>query len=235
MSDLDERPSAGAAQQPPGLAAVLFDMDGLLVDSEELWFAAEAAVMAGLGATWEPADQAVLVGGPIERTTAYMLAKSGASVPAEVVAEELLARMEALLRAELRWRPGARRLLHEVHAAGVPAGLVSSSQRRIMEAVLVGVGAEHFAVTVSGDDVTRAKPAPEPYLLAASRLGVDPARCVVLEDSPTGTAAGLAAGCVTVAVPSIVDIPPGPGLTVVRSLTELDVGHLRALVRAAPV
>jgi beta-phosphoglucomutase-like phosphatase (HAD superfamily) len=96
--------------------------------------------------------------------------------------------------------------------------------------VLDAVGREHFAVTVAGDEVTRTKPDPEPYLTAAARLGAEPRRCVVLEDSPSGLAAAEAAGCVTVAVPSLVPVPPAPGRTVVSSLRELDLSRLAALV-----
>jgi beta-phosphoglucomutase-like phosphatase (HAD superfamily) len=125
-------------------------------------------------------------------------------------------------------------LLAEIAAAGVPSALVSSSHRVMVDVVLdsIGhsIGHRYFPVTVAGNEVTATKPAPEPYLVAAARLGVDPTRCVVLEDSPTGVASGEAAGCLTVAVPSIAPIPAVNGRVVVSSLTELDLGRLRSLV-----
>ena len=112
-----------------------------------------------------------------------------------------------LRRGPVHWMPGARRLLEETSAAGVPRALVSSSLRVVVDAVLDAIGREHLPVTVSGDDVARTKPYPDPYLLAARTLGVDPADCVALEDSATGAASARAAGCYTVAVPSLADDP----------------------------
>jgi HAD superfamily hydrolase (TIGR01509 family) len=127
--------------------------------------------------------------------------------------------------------PGARELLAEVAAAGVPYGLVTSSERPVMEAVLARLEVR-FPVTVCGDDVSRSKPDPEPYLLAAAKVGADPRQCAALEDSPNGVAAAEAAGCLTVAVPSMVPIPPAGSRLVVRSLTELSLDRLRALAGA---
>jgi HAD superfamily hydrolase (TIGR01509 family) len=216
-------------------AAVLFDMDGLLVDTEHTWFRAETEVMARLGGPWGPEHQQVLVGGPLPATVRYMRDLAGSDVPPETVARWLLADMAARLRRGVTYRPGARELLHALRVAGVPCGLVSASYRTLMDAVLAAVGDHHFAVTVAGDEVVRTKPHPEPYLTAAAALGLAPRRCVVLEDSPTGVAAAEAAGCVTVAVPSVAPIAPAPGRTVVRSLVELDPHRLGALVPAARV
>ncbi|HXA59121.1 MAG TPA: HAD family hydrolase, partial [Streptosporangiaceae bacterium] len=93
-----------------------------------------------------------------------------------------------------------------------------------------GIGREHFTITLAGDEVTHPKPDPEPYLTAARLLGVDPARCVALEDSPTGVASAEGAGCVTVAIPSVAPIPHAPGRTVLTSLTQIDLPGLAALI-----
>ena len=127
-------------------------------------------------------------------------------------------------------RPGAEALLDDLVAAGVPCALVSSSPRRLVDAVLASVGGDHFTTTIAGDEVPRTKPDPDPYLQAARQLGVEPSRCVVLEDSPVGVAAAEAAGCVVIAVPFVVPIEPGPRRHVVGSLTELDAVRLRDLV-----
>lgn len=213
-----------------GPHAVLFDMDGLLIDSESVWLEVESEVMAWLGGEWTPAHQERLVGGSLYVAVDLMLELTGADVPREEVGRRMLDGMAERLGACVPMMPGAKDLLAEVRAAGVTAALVSSSHRRLIEPVLDAVGREHFALSVAGDEVTRTKPHPEPYLTAAARLGADPARCVVLEDSPNGVAAAEAAGCVTVAVPGLLPIPPAPGRTVVASLREMDLERLRSLV-----
>jgi HAD superfamily hydrolase (TIGR01509 family) len=125
--------------------------------------------------------------------------------------------------------PGAEQLLAEAEAAGLPRALVSSSLRVVVDAVLDAIGRDHFAVTVSGDDVERLKPFPDPYLLAARGLGVAPEDCVAFEDSETGATSARAAGCVTVVVPSLVPVPEGVAHYQFASLTELDLAALSGL------
>jgi HAD superfamily hydrolase (TIGR01509 family) len=221
--------SPAPAAEPGTLAAVLFDMDGLLVDSEPLWFEVESTVMGRLGGPWGPADQAALVGGSLPRSVDYLLAKATRPASREAVAGWMVGGMVELLTSRpLHVMPGARELLSEVSQAGVPYALVTSSEEAIMEAVLNQLDVA-FPVTVSGDDVSNSKPDPEPYLLAAKRLGVDPHYCVAIEDSPNGVAAAEAAGCLMVAVPSVVPIPAENGRLVVKSLSELSLDRLRSL------
>jgi HAD superfamily hydrolase (TIGR01509 family) len=211
------------------LRGVLFDMDGLLVDSEPIWFEVESSVMSRLGGSWDESDQAALVGGSLQRSLDYLLAKASRPVSRDVVAGWMVDGMVELLGTRpLRVMPGARELLAEVDAAGVPYGLVTSSERPVMEAVL-GRLSVTFPITVCGDDVSNSKPDPEPYLMAAAKLGADPRRCVALEDSPNGVAAAEAAGCLTVAVPSLVPIPAENGRLVVTSLAELNLDRLYRL------
>jgi len=216
-----------------GLAAVLFDMDGLLVDTEPLWFETETEVMGRLGTQWTKQDQEALLGGSMERTVGYLLAKATRPAsPRDIerwMTEGMLDRVRAG-RVELR--PGARELLAEVAAAGLPYALVTSSERPLAEAVLAGTGFR-FPVTVCGDDVSTTKPDPAPYLLAAKLLEVMPASCVALEDSLNGVASATAAGCAVVAVPSFVDIPPAPGRLVVGSLLDVSIATLRDLAEQA--
>jgi HAD superfamily hydrolase (TIGR01509 family) len=208
---------------------VLFDMDGLLVDTEPLWFETEADVMARLGAPWGPEDQQQLLGGSMERTVDYLLARATRPAPPADVARWM---MDGMLRRAAQGRvvvrPGARELLAEVAAAGVPHALVTGSQRPFTEAVLASTGFR-FPVTVTADDVTRTKPDPEPYLLAAKLLDADPGQCVAVEDSPNGIASATGAGCRVVAVPSLLPIPPAAGRLVVPSLREVTLDTLRAL------
>jgi HAD superfamily hydrolase (TIGR01509 family) len=212
-----------------GLEAVLFDMDGLLVDTEPLWFETEAEVMARLGAPWTKADQERLLGGSMEHTVGYLLSKATRPAPPAEVARWM---MDGMLRraaaGRVIIRPGARELLAEVAAAGLPYALVTGSQREFTDAVTASTGLT-FTVTVTGDDVTRPKPDPEPYLLAAKLLDAAPERCVALEDSPSGVASATGAGCLVVAVPSLLPVPPGPGRLVANSLREISLATLRAL------
>jgi HAD superfamily hydrolase (TIGR01509 family) len=217
-------------QPDNALQAVLFDMDGLLVDTEGLWFEVEAAAMAELGYRLGPEHAERVVGGPMNRVVRYMIEVCDADVSPGELEGMIITGMVAALRRGVALQPGAKDLLTEVAAEHVPCALVSSSHRAMMEAVLNSVGRQYFPVTVAGDEVRQLKPSPEPYLTAAARLGVDPAHCVALEDSPTGVASAEAAGCVMVAVPSVAPIPATDGRLVVDSLEELTLARLRALV-----
>ncbi len=226
-------PIESAPSAPPGrseLQGVLFDMDGLLVDSEPLWFEVECAVMARLDGQWSQADQRALIGGSLPRTVSYLLDRAVRPASREEVGRWLVDGMTSLLMSRpLTALPGAGDLLAEVRAAGVPHALVTSSERPIMDAVLLRLGVT-FDATVCADDVIRGKPDPEPYLLAARRLGADPRWCVALEDSPNGVASAEAAGCGLIAVPSLVPILPRPGRVVAGSLSQVSLAMLRDLV-----
>jgi HAD superfamily hydrolase (TIGR01509 family) len=216
------------------LQAVLFDMDGLVVDTEHAWLEVEHAVADWLGAPWGPEHQAALVGGSLEATSAYLAVRADREVAAAEIAERLLTGMvDRVRRFGASERPGARRLVAEVHRAGLPSALVSASHRVLVDAVLTATGLV-FDATVAGDEVRRTKPAPDPYLRAAESLGADPWRCVALEDSPNGLASAEAAGCVTIGVPSVVPLLPAAGRWIVASLADLTVDRLREFATLAP-
>jgi HAD superfamily hydrolase (TIGR01509 family) len=217
------------------LQAVLFDMDGTLVDTERNWFATETAVMAELGFTLTARHAEDLLGSPMERAVAYLLAVSGLDVPPSELERRINTGMVAQLRDGVDLRPGAKRLLAELDDAGVPCALVTASQRVIVDAVLPSIGAHHFRFTLAGDEIANTKPHPDPYLTAARRLDAEPRTCVVVEDSPTGIASGEAAGCVMLAVPSMTPIPHAAGRTVVESLESVDLDFLRDLTYAHAV
>lgn len=216
------------------MQAVFFDMDGLLVDTEKVWLAVETEVAERLGGSWGPEHSERLVGGSLAATAAYLVRVTGTTATPAEVAELLLEGVLRRLAQGVAPMPGALELLAEVRRAGVPAGLVTSSVRPIADAVLAAVGRARFDTVVTGDEVARPKPDPEPYLTAARRLGVDPGRCVALEDSPNGVTAATAAGCRVVAVPSVLPIPSAPGRLVVPSLRDVSLDTLRDLA-ARPV
>jgi len=207
----------------------MFDMDGLLIDSEPVWFQAETAVMTRLGGHWAEEDQQLLVGGSMELTVGYLLSKATRPAEPAVVARWLVEEMERLLTTlPVPVLPGAVDLVAEVRAAGLPYALVTSSEPEIVAAVLARLGTGLFPVVVCAADVATAKPDPEGYLLAAAKLGVEPSRCIALEDSPNGVAAAGAAGYRVVAVPSVVGVPDRPGLVVLSSLAGTGLAELTA-------
>jgi beta-phosphoglucomutase-like phosphatase (HAD superfamily) len=218
------------------LGAVLFDMDGLLVDTEPLWTIAEHELAARLGGEFTPEMKAAMIGMGIDTAVPVLLEMLGRPDVDPWAAGELMVGRVAELFGEpgaVVNQPGAEELLNSIAEAGIPAALVSSSFRVLMDPVLGVLGHHRFAVTVAGDEVTRRKPDPDPYLRAASLLQVPPARCVVLEDSTSGAQAGLAAGCPVVFVPSMPAMPPVPAATTVGSLHDVTLDLLDALAAAA--
>lgn len=226
--------TAGPTAQGPGLGAVLFDMDGLLIDSEPFWTVAEQDLARSVGAAWTPELKAECIGKRIDVTVPIMLAGLGQPVTLDSVAAAsgmLMKRMTELFAERLPVMPGVRELLDDLAGNGVPCALVSSSHRVLVDACLRALVGHPFSVSIAGDEVERAKPDPQPYLLAAAGLGVDPARCVVLEDSAAGAQAGVAAGSATVLIPSATVPPPtNGGWTELTSLTGVTLASLQALV-----
>jgi HAD superfamily hydrolase (TIGR01509 family) len=215
----------------PEPTAVLFDMDGTLIDSEPVWFETEVRLLAEYGFDLGPEHWEKVLGQPNEVACNYLIGVSGVPLSWRELSELIETAMVGQLSQGLDLLPGAKELLVELQAAGVPTALVSASSRRIVDACLGVIGADFFRHTVSGDDVTRSKPAPEPYLLAADLLGVDAAGCVVIEDSPIGVAAGSAAGCRVLAVPHAdVAVPEHPLITRVGSLDGIDLEFLSTLI-----
>nr|BEK64906.1 HAD family phosphatase [Kitasatospora purpeofusca] len=223
-------PTLGRGDDDRGLQAVLLDMDGTLVDTEDYWWQAEASLFAELGFELTAEDRAHVVGGPMTRVIDHLLASTGVDLSPAELTVLINRRFVDLLDGGVPLMPGAERLLNTLAAHGVPAALVSASHRHIIDIVLRSLGAEHFAFSVAGDEVARTKPYPDPYLEAARRLGADPARCVVVEDAPTGVRAAEAAGCPVIAVPSVAPIEPAPGRLVLSSLEQVDLELLRSLV-----
>jgi HAD superfamily hydrolase (TIGR01509 family) len=218
---------------PAALAAVLFDMDGLLIDSEPVWSVAEAELAVRYGAVWDDHIKAECIGTSLPDAVPMMLRYFGVPDPSagELTAaqEWLLARMVELFATALPVQPGALELIDALRAAGVPLALVSSSYRVLVDAALRGIGPERFDFTVAGDEVSRTKPDPEPYLTAAAALGVDPSACVVFEDAPSGIAAAEAAGCLAIGIPGHARLEATPDRPVLASLADVDLDWLLRL------
>lgn len=213
------------------LQAVLFDMDGTLVDTEPYWIAAEYALVESFGGTWTDEHAHALVGNALIDSAIYIREHGGVDLDPPVIVERLLDEVVLAAQAEIPWRPGARELLAELAERGVPCALVTMSYARLAETMTDQLPPGTFAAVVTGDQVNDGKPHPEAYLTAAARLGAEPGYCVAIEDSPTGVASAQAAGCVVVGVPHHVDIGVAPGLAIVDSLTAIHVDTLEALVR----
>ncbi len=208
------------------LQAVLFDMDGTLVDTERLWWEAVEEVA---GRPLTEADRPDVLGRPVEHTAAWLAAATG--TPAADLADTLHREFADRVRTGVVPRPGALDLLDALAREGVPTALVTASPRSVADTVLEALGgASRFAVSVTADDTEHTKPAPDPYLAACRELGVAPARCVAVEDTETGVRSAEAAGCAVLAVPSLAPVEAAPGRTVLPGLEGVTVARLRALL-----
>ncbi|HLU43996.1 MAG TPA: HAD family phosphatase [Natronosporangium sp.] len=220
-----------------GLAAVLFDMDGTLIDSEHLWGRAMDELAAHHGGVLSAHARRAMLGRNAQDSLTVFYHDLGLTDPDPEGDDAFVtARMVDLFTTALTWRPGAAELVAEVRAAGLPTALVTSTRRRLVEVALAStLGADNFDVVVCGDEVSAPKPAPEPYQTAAAQLGVPIHRCVAIEDTPTGLASARAAGAVVLGVPSEVPLTGYEGVHVVSSLQHVDLPYLTRLVETASV
>lgn len=210
-------------------AAVLWDMDGTLVDTEPYWIEAEFELAAAYGGTWSEAHALQLVGNNLIDSGRYIREHMGIDLePADIV-ELLLDGVVDRVQRKVPWRPGALDLLARLRSAQIPCGLVTMSYLRFVEPVLRALPEGSFSVVVTGDAVDNGKPHPEPYLVAAARLGVRPEDCVAIEDSDPGATSAVAAGCAVLVVPHHVAVPTGSGRTFATSLREVTPASLAAL------
>lgn len=212
------------------LRAVLFDMDGTLVDSEKLWDVGMHALYARMGGVMTEESREATVGGSAETVMVHTYRDLGLEPdPAAITASInwLHDYVGDLFEGGLPWCDGARELLDALHAEGVPMALVTNTRRNLTEKALDSIGRHYFSVTVCADEVPRGKPAPDPYRRAAHLLGLPPAHCLAVEDSITGTAAAEAAGCPVLVVPNDIAVPTSPRRHLVPSLGDLDLAALR--------
>ena len=204
--------------------AVVFDLDGVLLDSEQVWDEIREQLVRERGGRWHDGAQRDMMGMSSEEWSWYMHDELGLAGPPEQINAEVVRRMQDRYARELPLLPGAVDAVRRL-AERWPLGLATSSNRPVIETVLDAAGLrQFFAATVSSEEVARGKPAPDVYLEAARRLGVDPARCVAVEDSHNGIRSARAAGMRVIAIPNP-HFPPGDALreadVVAKSLDEL--------------
>jgi HAD superfamily hydrolase (TIGR01509 family) len=213
------------------MQAVLWDMDGTLVDTEPYWIATEFAMAEKYGGTWSEAHALQLVGNDLVESGRYIKDVMGLDLTPEEIVEELLDGVVAMVEEAVPWRPGARELLMSLSEADVRCGLVTMSYTRFAAPILAQLPPETFRVVVTGDQVEFGKPHPEPYLTAAAALGVPPEECVAIEDSNTGAKSAEAAGCLVLVVENHVPVLEGPRRVFRDTLDGLSAADLAALSR----
>ncbi len=212
--------------------AVLWDMDGTLVDTEPHWMAAQRRLAHDFGVDWSDADNRTVVGKSMD-AVAQALQHRGVDQPVPTIIDALVGHVAESIRGRIPWLPGATRLLAELATAGVPCALVTMAHSPIPQLVASSAPRNVFGAVVAGGDVAQGKPHPEPYLKAAALLDVEVTQCVAVEDSPSGTRSAEAAGLPVVVIPGVVAVSHSPGRHVAASLADLSVARLRAIVATA--
>lgn len=212
--------------------AVLWDMDGTLVDTEPYWMAAEGPLVASYGGVWTHEQALGLVGLGLD-DAARLLQGAGVRLPEQEIIDTLTTRVMRSLREDgVPFRPGARELLASLRAAGVRTALVTMSLRRMADAVVELIDFDAFDLVIAGDEASRPKPFPDPYLQACASLGVDPARTVAIEDSPNGLRSAIAAGTVALGVPHMVSLEGVGAAALWPSLTDTGADDIARLFTA---
>lgn len=210
--------------------AVLWDMDGTLVDSEHYWSISQNRLANQYGAVWTEEDEKGVIGSSLYESSDLIKRKFGIEDRSvQEIIDHLTDEVIEQLKTVLPWRPGALELLLDLKQAGIKTALVTMSMRRMALAVAESIPFPAFDEVVAGDDVRFGKPHPEPYLTAAKRLGVDPSDCIAFEDSVTGLNSAAAAGTHAIGVRNLVELPSGKDRRVIDTLVGLNSGNLGEL------
>jgi HAD superfamily hydrolase (TIGR01509 family) len=210
--------------------AVLFDMDGTLIDSEPYWIKSERKLASEHNGVWTEQDGLDVVGMSLDKSS--QLFKDRTNVPLEP--DEIVARLTSEVQDQLAksipWRPGAKELLFDLRKHGVPTALVTMSMHRMAKQVVDAIDFDAFDLIIAGDDVRNGKPHPEAYLKAAEQLGFEPSRCIAFEDSISGLSSAEAAGTYAIGIPHVIEIPAKPGRILWESLEGVTYKKLRKLL-----
>lgn len=209
---------------------MLWDLDGTIVDSEPYWLLSEQRLVEEFGGEWSEADGFQLIGSGLPNAAEF-LQRKGVDLPIEAIIQRMVDEVDEMSARQIPWRPGARELLHSIHEAGIPQVMVTMSWRSTAHFLADAIGL--FAGVISGQDVTHAKPHPEPYQLGAALVGVSPKDCVALEDSGPGSESAVAAGAVTIVAPMHVPIPDSSNYVKWPTLIGRDVTHIREVFAEA--
>ncbi len=215
-------------------AAVLWDMDGTLIDTEPYWIHCEHELVGRYGGRWTDDDAKSIIGFDLMDSAEVLRTRGGVRLRPHDIVDQLSDAVAAMLRERIPWRPGARELLAALKLRGVPCALVTMSWRRLVDEVIQQLPPQSFQAVITGDMVMNGKPHPEPYRRAAEELGVDPLASVAIEDSPTGVASAEAAGCVVVAVRNLLPIEEAPHRVVLSTLHSVTPELLGEYVERTP-
>lgn len=213
-------------------AAVLWDMDGTLIDSQPIWIRAQTELVAEFGGRWETPDGLSLVGVGMD-VVSSRLQDAGVQLTSQQIIDRLIDRVTSALTADVPWLPGAHELVSALSAAGIPQAIVTSAPAQVVEQIRGSLTATTLRAFVAAEDVKHAKPHPEPYAVAALTLRASPERCLAIEDSPAGLASAIAAGCVVVGVSNDVPLNVAGPWTPLESLRQLSVDDLLDIFRAS--
>ena len=208
--------------------AVLWDMDGTLVDTEPYWMRCEYALAEKYGGRWSEDDALAVVGGDLVDSATYMREHMGIDLGIDEIVQELLDGVVRKVEEDVPWRPGAVDLVRRTHDAGIPCALVTMSYERFVAPILSQLPPETFRVVVTGDRVEQGKPHPEPYLTAAAALGLAASDCLAIEDSNTGAKSAEAAGCLVLVVENHVPVLPTERRVFADTLEGIDLAEVWA-------
>ena len=210
--------------------AVLFDMDGTIIDSEPYWMASEQALAAEHNGTWTANDGLDIIGMDLDESSKLFKDRANIPLEPEEIKNRLTNDVQSKLARAVPWRPGAKELLLELRKRNVKTALVTMALHRMAQQVVDAIPFDAFDVIVAGDDVTRGKPHPEAYEKAAALLGFHPSKCIAFEDSVTGLTSAEAAGTYAIGIPNIIEIPQKPDRVLWPTLEGVTFKQLRKLI-----
>ena len=210
--------------------AVLFDMDGTIIDSEPYWMASEQALAAEHNGNWTAKDGLDIIGMDLDESSKVIKERANIPLEPDEIKNRLTNDVQSKLAKVVPWRPGAQELLLDLRRHNVKTALVTMALHRMAQQVVDAIPFAAFDVIVAGDDVTRGKPHPEAYEKAAALLGFETKNCIAFEDSITGLSSAESAGTYAIGIPNIIEIPVKPGRVIWPTLEGVTYKQLRKLI-----